>query len=165
MASTAREATRLRLPPRARRAGKSGQDSIPPRLALAARIAELANIETVEVQGDAMSFAVEVYLRQPEPTLRKQLAPLLLCRIDPAVIEVHGLDVRDRHHLLSRRWGRLHGTTVQLHQPRSEEELEACWFFIKRAYMRLVEAISNSRKGRATNWPGDLPKFSRTSLQ
>jgi hypothetical protein len=165
MVGIAPAASRLLLPPRARSTGNSGQDSVSPRLALAARIAELADVETVEVPGDAMSFAVEVYLRQPQSALRQRLAPVPLCRINHTVIEVHGLDVRDRHHLMSRKWGRLHGTTVQLYQPRSEEELEACWFVIKRAYIRLVEALSVSSPGRATNWLGDLTEFSRTSLQ
>jgi len=165
MATTASASSRPVLPHRARVTGESKQNSIPVRLALAARIAELPGIATVDVPGDASPAAVEIHLQRPASSLRDQLAPILLCRIDQAGIDVHGLDDRDHHQLLSRRWGRLGASYVQLWLPRDNEELEVCWSVVRRAYARLLDIATNSQPDRISGWPKDRPRFSRTSLQ
>jgi hypothetical protein len=133
---------------------------------LAAHIAELDSVDIVEIsEPHGNRLVMETYLRPPADEDGRRATSLLLCRIDRDVIEIYGLNPRDRHHLLSRRWGRLHGTGVSLFRPRNEHELEACCFILRRAYEGLVE-LSDPTSVRARDyWVFDLPKFSRTPLQ
>ncbi len=98
-------------------------------------------------------------------SVRKQRPLLLLCRIGQTTITVYGLDNRDRYHLLSRGWGRLGDSCVELLLPRDDEELEICWRVVKFAYDRLIDVAANAAPVRTTVSAATLPKFSRTSLQ
>lgn len=153
--------SRLLLPPRAQIAAGTSQFSVRSRLDLAARIAELEWIEIVDVPSDTVPAAVEIFLQNPAVPLRKRQTPKLICRIDRTGIEIHGLSDRDRHHILSRRWGRLIFDAVQLYLPRDDNELETCWSVVKHAYDSTIEAESASSAARLP----ELPKYSRTSLQ
>jgi len=162
MATAADELTRFNLPVRIR-TGKANADSIAARLALADRIADLAG--TITEDHDAtLPCSVDVYLRAPLISIRKRVPDLLLCNIGSDGVRVHGLDDWDRHQVVVRGWGRLLRDGVLLFMPRDTEELEVCWSLLLRAYRSLTDCSAKARPAR-TMWDGDLPRFSRTTLQ
>ena len=162
MATPAREISRFILPVRAR-TRQAAENPISARLALADRIADLAEIETAEHDPDGGSRKVDVFIRQPATSIRKQRPPMLLCRIGNDGIVAFGLSNADRHQVLSRGWGRLHRDGVQLFLPRDENELEMTWTILLRAYQSLTETSAAAVPLRVA-WFDDLPSFSRTNL-
>jgi hypothetical protein len=162
MATAAHDLTRLTLPTRIR-AKKAGPDGLSARLELADRIAALPGVST-EDHDATVPRSVDVFLRARGESSRKQWPEVLLCTINSDGIWIYGLDDGDRHQILLRRWGRLQASGVLLFLPRDDEELEVCWMILQRAYRRLDQFSTQARPGRAA-WKGDLPRFSRTSLQ
>ena len=162
MATAAFDLTRLTLPTRIR-AKSAGPDSLRARLELADLIAALPGVST-EDHAATVPRSVDVFLRMPCASARGPSPEVLLCTISSDGIWVYGLNDGDRHQILLRRWGRLQANGVLLFLPRDDEELEVCWMILQRAYRRLDEFSTRARSGRAA-WSGDLPRFSRTSLQ
>lgn len=162
MATAAFDLTRLNLPTRIR-AKSAGPDSLRARLELADRIATLPGAST-EDHDATVPRSVDVFLRPGGEPSRRRLVEFLLCTINSDGIWVYGLDDRDRHQILLRRWGRLQANGVLLFLPRDDEELEVCWMILQRAYRRLDQFSTKACSGSAA-WSGDLPRFSRTSLQ
>ena len=164
MAVLARDISRSRLPARIR-VKSAPDDSIASRLALADRIAQLPGIETVEDRWDSTLRSVDVFLRRQPVSLRKQWPPTRLCSISVKGISVYGLSDPDRHQVLSRGWGRLAQDGVLMFLPRDEAELDVCWDVLQRAYHSLIQASAQTAPVRTIVWGGNLPRFSRTTLQ
>jgi hypothetical protein len=164
MASRVYDANHLTLPVRSRIV-PAPDCNIPARLSLADRIANLPDVQVVDHESpEGAGIRVDVYLGNREASLRRQPAPRMFCVISAVGIVVHGLADVDRHHVLSRRWGRLHGQGVLLYMPRDEDELEIVWRILDRAYAALVTtAITGRPPRRALVY--ELPCFSRTNLQ
>jgi hypothetical protein len=163
MAAAAHEVRHYHLPARIR-ARKARDDSFSCRLALADRMADLAGIQTVEDGDGILPNRVTVYLQAPSSSQRREHAALLLCKIGRDEIEIHGLDVGDRHRVLRAGWGRLRQDHVLMYPPRDHAELEVCWNIIQRAYRFLADASARSPLARKLA-SVELPKFSRTALQ
>jgi hypothetical protein len=163
MATPVQETGRMHLPARIR-LRTTPENGFSSRLALAHRIAELPDTQTVENGADTLPCCVEVYLRRQPESLRKQQAPLLLCSISSAGVVIRGLCNRDKHQVLSRGWGKLERDHVLIFLPRDEMELEVCWSILQRAYDSLsVASVRTPLMRTASTW--DLPRFSRTPLQ
>lgn len=156
------ETSRFILPARVR-TGQAQNDSISARLALADRIADLPGIETTELDRDGRTWSVDVFVRLPVYSIRKQRPPMLLCRIGADGIVAFGLSNPDRHQVLSRGWGRLHSDGVMLFLPRDEGELDMTWNILFRAYESLTNSSAAAVPVRAA-WFDELPSFSRTNL-
>lgn len=131
---------RLRLPNRLR-ARRPGQDRFDYEAGLADRLASLPNSGTT------------------------------VCSVGNDGITVFGLGPTDRWQVLSRGWGSLHRQAVRLYAPRDEQELEVCWTIVRHA-AGSSEPVQEAAPGRTarlaarvTAWPGELPRFSRTTLQ
>ena len=162
MATAAREVTRFRLPSRIR-AKTATANTIPARLGLADRIANLPGVHVVEQEHGSLPCGVDVFLSEPD-TRRKRRPALLFCSMSATAIEVHGLDNWDRYQVLARGWGRLDGRGVQLFMPRDEDEMEQCWAILLRAYQSSIHASAAAAPERFA-WFDRLPSYSRTSLQ
>ena len=164
MASRVNDVNYLFLPVRSRI--KQATDcNITARLSLADRIADLPDVRVVDHEPpESGEIRVDVYLGRLESVLRRQPEPTMFCSISADGILVHGLADVDRHQVLSRWWGRLHGQGVLLYRLREGEELEIVWRILGRAYAALVTtAITGRRPRRALVY--ELPRFSRTNLQ
>ncbi|NIV18695.1 MAG: hypothetical protein GWN47_09895 [Woeseiaceae bacterium] len=162
MAMPTRDISRFILPVRVR-TRQAVENHISVRLALAGRMADLPEIETADHDPDGVSRSVDVFVRGPVRSIRKQRPPALLCRIAHDGIVVFGLGNSDRHQVLSRGWGRLHRDGVLLFLPRGEDELETTWSILLRAYRSLTDTSAAAVPVR-TAWFDDLPSFSRTNL-
>lgn len=162
MATPAREISRFILPVRAR-TRQAAENHISARLGLADRIADLPDIETRDHDLNGGSRLVDVFVRQPTKSIRKQRPPALLCRIGHDGVVAFGLSNADRHQVLSRGWGKLHQDGVLLFLPRDDDELETTWSILLRAYRSLTDTSAAAFPMRAA-WFDDLPSFSRTNL-
>jgi len=163
MAILALEPTLFQLPARSR-SKQTSADVLSARLALAERISELPDIETVEDAEATVPWSVDVYVKVPTRSLRKRQPPVLFCRIGRDGVGVYGLGNSDRHQALSRGWGKLARDSVTLHFPRDVTELDVCWDLLQRAYRSLIQSSAQSSPRRSVAWAGDLPSFSRTTL-
>jgi hypothetical protein len=160
MATAADHVRRLLLPTRIGD-GNSPSEGCLPRLALAARIAELPGILTVDKVVDQTHFSVNVYL-QPEPgSAKKPLVPVRFCSINNDGIEIFGLGDIDKLAIVTNGWGQLQAKRVLVHLPRDKSEVEACWQILTFAYERLNEEINNHRRKRIVA-PWAIPYFSQT---
>ena len=163
MATPAPELVRFALPTRIR--SRKAADGLASRLALADRISGLPGIETAEDPFATLPRGVDVYLRAPSASLRRQHPPVLLCRIFPDGIVVYGLSDSERYQVMVRGWCRLDGDCIHLYPPRDDQELEVCWDILQRAFRALLDASATSAPVRTRVRPRDLPSFSRTTLQ
>ena len=157
------ERARSQMPTRIR-AKRRSRDSLEVRLALADRIASLPGIETLEARPSAVPHRVDVWLRPPSASIRRQPEAVRLCSISRDGVIVHGLSDRDRHRIISRGWGRLRRNGVAVFLPRDKEELEVCWNILERAYHSLRDASAVAPQPKRALL-GGLPRFSRTTLQ
>lgn len=132
---------------------------------LAERIAELANIRTVENASRTLPWSVDVYVQPPIVSLRRQRPAALLCTINHESIVVCGLDTHFRNRVVERGWGTGSPDGVRLLMPRDLDELRLCWQIIQHAHRRLVESTAAAAPQRVNGWPDNLPRFSRTTLQ
>lgn len=162
MASAARDLGRLRLPNRIR-AKPAGPDSLSARLQLADRIAGLPGV-CAEDHDVTLPCSVEVFLSTTTEPSRRRDPDILLCTISNEGIWVYGLNDWDRHQILLHRWGKLRSSGVVLYLPRDGDELEICWRILQRAHRHLADLSNRNRSLQAAS-NGDLPRFSRTSLQ
>lgn len=162
MATAARDLTRLRLPNRIQ-TKPAGPDSLSARLQLADRIADLPGVRA-EDHDATLPCSVEVFLSKAADPSRRRDPDILLCTISNEGIWVYGLDDWDRHQILLHRWGKLRSSGVLLYLPRDGDELEICWLILQRAHRRLAD-LSNRNRSLQAPGNGDLPRFSRTSLQ
>jgi len=158
------ELARITLPTRIR-SKRAAADGLASRLALADRIAALPCIETAEDHQATLPRGVEVYLRAPCASLRRQHAPVLLCCIHPDGIVLFGLSDSERYQVMVRGWCRLSADRIHLFPPRDDDELEVCWDILQRAYRTLLDASATTAAARTRVRPADLPSFSRTTLQ
>jgi hypothetical protein len=123
------------------------------------RIAELPCVQTVERGSPDGPITACVYL---QPT-RKRLPPVMFCRVSHTGISVEGLSDAERYQVLCKGWGRLEAHRIQLFMPQDQNELEACWSILYRAY----NSIINPPKQPPTAPPvlfGSSPEPSHTSL-
>ena len=151
------------LPDRARMR-QASDNTIAIRLALAERIAGLPMTKAVDHGPIGDWTHVDVVVSPEGRSFRKQPDPVLLCSIGTNGIVVHGLTDQSRHRVLSRGWGRLHGSNTLLFLPRDVEELDTVWSLLLSAYNQLIStaaAAVSVRPARTVR----LPSFSRTSLQ
>jgi hypothetical protein len=163
VATPAQAIGRIHLPARIR-AKTTPETGFSSRLALADRIAELPDIQTVENGADTLPCCVDVYLCKQSWSARKQQAPPLLCSISKEGVAIRGLSNWDKHRVLCGGWGRLERDHVIAFLPRDEMELEVCWSILQRAY----DSLSAASVGAPLMRPAsvlDLPRFSRTTLQ
>ena len=151
------------LPDRARLRQASSND-LAVRLKLAERIASLSDVRVFDHDPNGDWTNVDVVVTPQSRSFRKEPEPVLLCSIAADGIVVHGLNDASRHRVLSRGWGRLHGSNTLLFMPRDEDELETVWSLLLSAHQFLINAsaaavsVHVARRAR-------LPSFSRTSLQ
>ncbi len=138
--------------------------NIPAKLSLADRIADLPCVQVVDHDPNSSERRVDVMLGETLTPLRKQRLPTMFCAIGGENIVVYGLNDADRHQVLSRRWGRLHGKGVLLFMPRDGDELEIVWRILHRAYQALLSAEAPAHAVRRSA-VYELPRFSRTNLQ
>ena len=164
MATPAREFAPFPVPERAPVRHDPG-DGLATRLMLAERIAELENIKTIETAGHTLPRSVDVYVQPPVVSLRRQRPAALLCTISHDAIVVCGLDTIFRSRVIERGWGTGGPGGTRLLMPRDLDELRLCWQIIQHAYERLVAATAAAAPQRVNAWPGNLPRFSRTTLQ
>lgn len=162
MAAVLEEPVRFQLPARLRKPS-AAEDSLP-RLALADRISALPGIRTVENGSGTLPCGVTVYLTRQGRALRKQLPPRILCEISKDGVSIYGLCNRDRHQVLSRGWGKLEQDRVRMFLPRDDAEMEVCWRILQRAYCSILDLSARSPSMRYPTF-GELPRFSRTTLQ
>jgi len=159
MATAADHVRRLLLPTRIGD-GNPPSEGCLPRLALAARIADLPGILTVDKVVDQAQFSVNVFL-QPEPgSSRKPLLPVRFCSINNDGIEILGLDDIDKEAIVSNGWGRLQAKRVLVYLPRDKEEVEACWQILTFAYDRLNDIFNVHPRKRSVS-PWAVPYFSQ----
>lgn len=163
MASRVQDVNYLILPIRSR-IMQAPDSNILTKLSLADRIAGLADVHVVDHEPAGGQLRVDVYLGKREAVQRKQPEPTMFCSIGADGIVVHGLADVDRHQVLSRRWGRLHGQGVLLYMPRDADELDIVWRILERACAALVTAAVTGRSPRRA-LVYELPRFSRTNLQ
>ncbi|HNP37203.1 MAG TPA: hypothetical protein PKK10_15240 [Woeseiaceae bacterium] len=163
MISLPEDNTRFQLPTRIR-TKRTPADSYLVRLTLADRIATLPGIEAVENGSTTLPCSITIHLVTDATASRKQTPPRMLCRLSKDGISVHGLSNRDRHLVLSRGWGSLSADSVLVHLPRDDEELEVCWTILQHAYNSLLNFSDCSRTPEIAAF-GELPRFSRTTLQ
>lgn len=162
MAISAIDQASLRLPLRIR--SKLGPEpAYSARIMLAERIAELDFVQIVEDEFDALPSSVGVFLQRDFGPARKRNAAVLFCRINCSGIRVEGLSDTERHHVLSRCWGRLENRHIRLFMPRDDDEQEICWTILYRAYSSIINTPDfTPAMPRAS--VGELPEISRTSL-
>lgn len=139
-------------------------DGNPARLMLADRISGLPGIRTVDNGTEALPTSVTVYLDSDHGPARKRQPPITLCVISRDGMTVYGLGLRDRRHLAMRGWGRLSHDRVQVFLPRNETEVDVCWAILQHAHCCLLNISARSPGSRHTA-QGELPRFSRTTLQ
>jgi hypothetical protein len=163
MVALLQENSQFQLPTRIR-SKLAATDGSLARLALADRIAELPGIRTVENGSQALPSGVGVFLQDQSGSIRKQLPPRLLCDISRDGIRVHGLSDPDRKRILSRGWGSLLHDSVLIFLPRDDAELEVCWSILQHAYSCLNTVSARPPSMRRAGF-GELPRFSRTTLQ
>jgi hypothetical protein len=164
MATPAREIAPFPIPERAPACHDPG-DGLLIRLMLAERIAELENIKTIETANLTLPRSVDVYVQPPVVSLRRQRPAALLCTISHDAIVVCGLDGVFCSRVIERGWGTGSKGSTRLLMPRDHDELKLCWRIIRHAYKRLVDATAAATPQRVNGWPGNLPRFSRTTLQ
>lgn len=163
MATPAYAISQSILPDRVR-TRQASDNAISIRLALAERIAGLPMAKAVD-HGPVGDWAhVDVVVTPETASLRKTPDPVLLCSIGTNGIVVHGLTDQSRHRVLSRGWGRLHGSNTLLFLPRDDEELDTVWSLLFSAYNHLVSRSAAALPARSARL-SRLPSFSRTSLQ
>jgi hypothetical protein len=134
------------------------------RLMLAGRIAALPAILTIDNGSEPVPSSVTVYLVNEHGPMRKRRPPITLCVLNRDGMTVNGLSLRDRRHLAERGWGILHHDRVQVPHPRNAGEVEVCWTILQHAHSSLLN-ISISLPASHHALHGDLPRFSRTTLQ
>jgi len=162
MAMPAFEQNRFRLPTRIRtRLGL--ETAYPAHFELADRIAELPYVRTVEDALDVLPSTVAVFLQPDTSPARKRQAAVLFCRINNAGISVEGLTDTERHHVLSRGWGKLENRRIRLLLPRDDGELAVCWDILCRAYRSIINSPA-CLLTVPTASVTELPEYSRTSL-
>lgn len=160
MATAADHVRRLLLPTRIED-GKSPSEGCLPRLALAARIADLPGILTVDKVVDQTHFSVNVFLLPELGSSRKPLVPVRFCSINNDGIEIFGLNDIDREAIVANGWGQLQAKRVLVCLPRDKGEVEACWQILTFAYDRLKDEFKSHRRKRIVS-PWALPYFSQT---
>ncbi|MDH4055022.1 MAG: hypothetical protein OEW73_00810 [Gammaproteobacteria bacterium] len=159
MATAADHVRRLLLPTRIGD-GNSPSEGCLPRLALAARIADLPGILTVDKVVDQTHFSVNVFL-QPDPgSTRKPLIPVRFCSINNDGIEIFGLSDTDKEAIVANGWGQLQAKRVLVYLPRDKAEVEACWRILTFAHERLNDEFNAHRRKRIVS-PWALPYFSQ----
>jgi hypothetical protein len=163
MVAVLMEQPHFEVPARIRDEG-SFADSHHARLLLADRIAGMPCIRTVEDGANALPSSVAVYLDLGQAPLRKRTPPVTLCVIRRDGLTVYGLDLEDRRHLVTRGWGRAERDRVRMFLPRDEREVDVCWTILKHAHSALLNPSARST-GARHRFDGDLPRFSRTTLQ
>ncbi len=163
MAAVLQEPLRFQLPARLRNKHCATDGGLS-RLTLTDRLAALPGIRTVENTSGTLPCSVTLYLSRQGSGLRKQLPPRILCEISADAVTVYGLSNRDRHQVLSRGWGSLGQDRVQMFLPRDEAELEVCWRILQHAYCSILDFSARPPSMRYPNF-GELPRFSRTTLQ
>jgi hypothetical protein len=163
MVAVLMEQPHFEVPARIRDEG-SFADSHHARLLLADRIAGMACIRTVEVGADALPSSVAVYLDRGHAPARKRMPPLALCVIRRDGLTVYGLGLEDRRHLVTRGWGAAERDGVRMFLPRDEGEVDVCWTVLQHAHSALLNPSARST-GARHRFDGDLPRFSRTTLQ
>lgn len=146
------------------RDGGSFSDDQQARLLLAEKIAALPSIHTVEEGAEALPSSVAVYLDQGRGPPRKRTPPLTLCVIRRSGLTVYGLGLPDRRHLVTRGWGEPDHDRVRVYLPRDEREVDVCWTILQHAHCALLNPSARS-SGARHRFDGDLPRFSRTTLQ
>lgn len=133
------------------------------RLELADRIASLAGIHTVD-DGTDMPSSVTVFLVNEHGPARKRTAPVTLCIISRDGLAVHGLSLHERRHVALRGWGVLERGHVRIYLPREPDEVDVCWRILLHAHCALLNFSARSPASRHA-FAGELPRFSRTTLQ
>ena len=139
-------------------------DSNPARLMLAARIADLPSIRTVDNDPESLPSSVTVFLEDNHGPARKRTPPVTLCVISRDGLSVHGLSLRDRRHLAAQGWGTVSHERVHIHLPRDEREVDVCWTILQHAHCSLLN-ISARSPGSRHAFYRELPRFSRTTHQ
>ena len=163
MATAADQVRCLMLPTRIQDRVLSSEGCLP-RLALAARIAELPGIVTVDKVVDQIRFGVNVFLRPESGSTRKPVAPIRFCSIDNDGIEIFGLNSADKLIIVSHGCGRLHAKRVLVYLPRDNAEVDACWRILAFAYETISGEFNRQRRTRSVS-PWALPYFSQNKLQ
>jgi hypothetical protein len=133
-------------------------------LLLADRIAGMPCIRTVEKGAKALPSSVAVYLDGSHAPVRKQMPPITLCVIRRNDLTVYGLHLEERRHLVTRGWGHAEHDRVRMFLPRDEREVDICWTILQHAHFALMNPSARSTVARH-RFNGDLPRFSRTTLQ
>lgn len=164
MPAIARQTPRFSLPKRIR-AGQPSWNDGALRAALADRLGALAGAELIADNDDTVSRDVHVYVDPVTRVLRSRGRPMPLCTISADEIRVYGLSDWDRHQVLAHGWGKLMPDGVLLHPPGNAHEFDVCWRIIQHAYTTVMEISAQSQPAKRTAWTGDLPRFSRTTLQ
>lgn len=160
MAMHVERAPRLLLPQRVQ-VRRPLSDTVLPRIELAERIADFANIVTVDDTSGTCPGGVELFFTPPVGLSRKRPEPRRFCRIDNSGIRIPLISDWDKYQLISRRWGILDQDEVLLFLPRSSHEVNICWTILSRAYDFLTEEGAADRQTRsATMW--NLPHYSRS---
>jgi hypothetical protein len=162
MAAAADQVRRLTLPTRIHDRILPSEGCLP-RLALAARIADLPGIVTVDKVVDQTHFSANVFLQPFFGNTRKPVAPIRYCSITNDGIEIHGLSDIDIEVIVAGGWGRLQAKRVVLWLPRDKSEVEACWLILALAYDRLNDESNACRRVRTTS-PWATAYFSQTKL-
>lgn len=160
MATAADHVRRLLLPTRIGDRSSPAEGCLP-RLALAARIAELPGILTVDKVVDQTHFSVNVFLQAEPGSSKKPLAPVRFCSIDNDGIEIFGLRDIDKEAIVSNGWGQQQAKRVLVWLPRDKAEVEACWQILAFAYEQLNDEFNSHRRKRSVS-PWALPYFSQT---
>lgn len=163
MVAVLREEPHFEVPPRLHQCGAPA-DGNPARLLLADRIARLPRIRTVDNGPEALPTSVTVFVENDHAPARKRHPPMTLCVISREGMTVHGLSLRDRRHLVMRGWGEMLNDRVQVFLPRNPAEVDVCWTILQHAHCFLLD-ISARLPGSRQAKHGDLPRFSRTTLQ
>jgi hypothetical protein len=163
MVAVLMEQPRFEVPARIRDEG-SFADSHHAGLLLADRIAAMPCIRTVENGGEALPSSVAVYLDEGRAPARKRMPPVTLCVIRRNDLTVYGLDLEDRRHLVTRGWGEAEHDRVRMFLPRDEREVDILWTILQHAHCALLNPSARSTVARH-RVNGDLPRFSRTTLQ
>ena len=134
------------------------------RLLLAGRIAGLSGIRTVDNGSDPVPSSVSVFVVNEHGPARKRTAPRTLCVLSRDGITVNGLNLREQRHLMAQGWATLQRDRIQVPYPRTATEVEVCWAILQHAHCSLLDVSARSPRSRQGGY-GELPRFSRTTLQ
>ena len=130
---------------------------------LAGRIAALPGIQAVEDAREFPASIVGMYQPQSQASAHTCTPAVPFCRIAANGVSVAGLYDSERHHVLSRGWGRLENRSMLLFLPRDDDEFDVCWYILQHAYQRISNPPASLRPAARPPLP-ELPEYSRTTL-